>query len=81
MHSKSINVGDGTMTIVLSELNQEISSVSNTSGVKGYFVSASFIPKLTKRAAVNYFEHSWYILYYCALVKCCDFYCNLTYDY
>ena len=38
-----------------------ISSVSNTSGVKGYFVSASFIPKLTKRAAVNYFEHSWYI--------------------
>lgn len=61
VHSKSINVGDGTMTMVLSELNQEISSVSNTSGVKGYFVSASFIPKLTKRAAVNYFEHSWYI--------------------
>lgn len=61
VHSKSINVGDGTMTMVLSELNQEISSVSNTSGVKGYFVSASFIPKLTKRAAVNYFAHSWYI--------------------
>ena len=61
MHFKSINVNGGTMTIVLSELNQEISPVSNLSGVKGYFVSASFIPKLTKRAAVNYFEHSWYI--------------------
>ena len=61
VHSKSINVNGGTMTIVLSELNQEISPVSNVSGVKGYFVSASFIPKLTKRAAVNYFEHSWYI--------------------
>ena len=61
VHFKSINVNGGTMTIVLSELNQEISPVSNVSGVKGYFVSASFIPKLTKRAAVNYFEHSWYI--------------------
>ena len=61
VHSKSINVNGGTMTIVLSELNQEISPVSNVSGVKGYFVSSSFIPKLTKRAAVNYFEHSWYI--------------------
>lgn len=55
MHSKSINVGDGTMTIVLSELNQEISSVSNTSGVKGYFVSTSFIPKLTKRSGCELF--------------------------
>ena len=61
IHAKSVNVGHGTMYIVIKGLNQEISPENNENGVNGYFITASYIPKLYQRSIISYFKHSWYI--------------------
>ena len=60
-HTQYINVDKGVMYVVITGLNQEISAEKNENGINGYLVSSVFIPQVTKRAAVTYFEHSWYI--------------------
>ena len=60
-HTQYINVDHGVMYIVITGLNQEISAEKNENGLNGYLVTMEFIPQATKRAAVTYFEHSWYI--------------------
>ena len=60
-HTQYINVDKGVMYVVITGLNQEISAEKNENGINGYLVTSVFIPQVTKRAAVTYFEHSWYI--------------------
>lgn len=60
-HTQYINVDKGVMYVVITGLNQEISAEKNENGINGYLVTSVFIPQVTKRAVVTYFEHSWYI--------------------